>query len=78
MNSPLLLFNDLELNVDLGEIGVIEGSDFFFFPIVGRCLFPLFMQKMTAPLSCADDSSLSPQLGGKVSRRDWSRPGLGK
>lgn len=33
MNSPLLLFNDLELNVDLGEIGVIEGSDFFFSPL---------------------------------------------
>ena len=29
MNSPLLLFNALQLNVDLDEIGVIERSDFF-------------------------------------------------
>lgn len=47
MNSPLLLFNDLELNVDLGEIGVIEGSDFFF-PHCGKMSLP--------PVYAEDDS----------------------
>lgn len=70
MNSPLLLFNALQLNVDLDEIGVIERSDFP--PRCGKMSLPLSMQKMTALVSCADDSSLSPQLGRKLSRRDWS------
>lgn len=54
MNSSLLLFNNLQLNVDLGEIVVIEGSDFCLF----ICLFVYVPHygKMSLPVYAEDDS----------------------
>lgn len=84
MNSSLLLFNNLQLNVDLGEIVVIEGSDFCLFVclfmslIMGRCLSP-FMQKMTVLVSSADEKTavFLHNLGEKTvqERLQKARPG---
>lgn len=46
MNSSLLLFNNLQLNVDLGEIVVIEGSDFCLFV----CLCPSLWEDVSPHL----------------------------